>query len=439
MTALEKGYELLNAWRGEDYIHGCGVLPEIGTLTARYGKKVMLVSTKTYAPLTEQAIGSIRAAGGILVPETIVPGARPNAPKEDVYRIAAEILRVHPDVVISFGGGSTIDAVKAAIALAVLEDGEAPSAGDGKDDLSWQGGPVDRFFGTGLVTEALQSSGRKMLPHIAVETAASSGAHLTKYANITDLQGGQKMLIVDPAVVPTAALFDYDATLSMPRSVTIDGALDGISHTLEVFWGAKPDYYEKAQEIALTALELILGNAKKVLENPSDRAGREALGVATDLGGYAIMVGGTSGAHLTSFSLIDVTAHGTACGIMNPYYAVFYSPAIQEQLATIGEVLKRYGFMEEDAALLQGRARAEAVSCGMMTFAASIGAPTKLSELPSFREAHVARILSAAKKPELKMKLQNMPVPMTAEDVDPYMGPVIRAAVSGDLSVIVNK
>ena len=435
MTALEKAYELLKEWKGDDYIHGCGVLSEIGNLTAKYGKRIMLVSTKTYASLTEEAIRSIRAAGGTLVPEAIVPGARPNAPREDVYRIESYILHYQPDAVVSFGGGSTIDAVKAAIALAVLGDTPAQN----ESEAYGTGAEIDGYFGTGLVSAALEKTGRKMIPHIAVETAASSGAHLTKYSNITDPQSGQKMLIVDPAIVPSAALFDYDATLSMPRSVTIDGALDGISHTLEVFWGAKPAYYEKAKEIALTALELIVGNAKKVLDDPKDRKAREALGAATDLGGYAIMVGGTSGAHLTSFSLVDVTAHGTACGIMNPYYAVFYSPAIQDQLLAMGEVLAKYGLMEEGFEALQGRARAEAVSRAMMAFAASIGAPTKLSDLPAFREEHVARILSAAKKPELKMKLQNMPVPMTAEDVDAYMAPVIRAAVNGDLSLIVTK
>jgi alcohol dehydrogenase len=36
------------------------------------------------------------------------------------------------------------------------------------------------------------------------------------------------------------------------------------------------------------------------------------------------------------------------------------------------------------------------------------------------------------------MKLQNMPVPLTAEMVDEYMEPVLRAAVNGDLSLIKN-
>jgi alcohol dehydrogenase len=34
------------------------------------------------------------------------------------------------------------------------------------------------------------------------------------------------------------------------------------------------------------------------------------------------------------------------------------------------------------------------------------------------------------------MKLKNMPVPLAAAKVDEYMGPIIRAAVNGDLSLI---
>jgi len=30
------------------------------------------------------------------------------------------------------------------------------------------------------------------------------------------------------------------------------------------------------------------------------------------------MIGGTNGAHLTSFSLIDVLTHGRACAMLNP-------------------------------------------------------------------------------------------------------------------------
>jgi alcohol dehydrogenase len=41
----------------------------------------------------------------------LVDGAAPNAPREDLLRIAAEVTAARPEVVVSFGGGSTIDAV----------------------------------------------------------------------------------------------------------------------------------------------------------------------------------------------------------------------------------------------------------------------------------------------------------------------------------------
>ncbi len=50
---------------------------------------------------------------------------------------------------------------------------------------------------------------------------------------------------------------------------------------------------------------------------------------------------------------------------------------------------------------------------------------------------HVA-IQTAAKHPQLKMKLENMLVPMTAEMVDEYMGPILQAARTGNLALIKN-
>ena len=68
------------------------------------------------------------------------------------------------------------------------------------------------------------------------------------------------------------------------------------------------------------------------LADPDELSAREALGLGTDLGGYAIMVGGTNGPHLNSFSFVDVLAHGRACAILLPYYTVLLAPAIERQL-----------------------------------------------------------------------------------------------------------
>ncbi len=60
------------------------------------------------------------------------------------------------------------------------------------------------------------------------------------------------------------------------------------------------------------------------------------------------MLGGTNGGHLTSFSLVDVLSHGRACAIMNPYYTVFFAPAIQEPLQLTGPLYKASGDTDAD-------------------------------------------------------------------------------------------
>ncbi|MDH5687130.1 MAG: hypothetical protein OEZ48_04635, partial [Candidatus Bathyarchaeota archaeon] len=53
-------------------------------------------------------------------------------------------------------------------------------------------------------------------------------------------------------------------------------------------------------------------------------------------------------------------------------------------------------------------------------------------------DEHIQRMIAAAKDPQLKMKLQNMPIPMNAEagDVERLMKPTLEAAYDGDISLI---
>ena len=176
----------------------------------------------------------------------------------------------------------------------------------------------------------------------------------------------------------------------------------------------------------------------RALEHPHDAEAREALCLATDLGGYAIMLGGTNGGHLTSFSLVDILSHGRACALMNPYYTVFFAPAIETPLRTLARLYADAGLTTGDVSRLHGRDLGVAVAEAMFAFARRIGFPTRLAEVPGFTPAHIERALVAAKDPQLKMKLQNMPVPLTADRVDEYMGPILTAAVNGDLTIILN-
>jgi alcohol dehydrogenase len=150
------------------------------------------------------------------------------------------------------------------------------------------------------------------------------------------------------------------------------------------------------------------------------------------------MVGGTNGGHLTSFSLVDILSHGRSCAIMNPYYTVFFAPAIEDALRTVGGIYEQAGLSQKGIEHLKGRELGVAVAEAMFNLAKTIGFPTKLSEVSGFSQDHIERALAAAKNPQLKMKLQNMPVPLTAEMIDEYMGPILESARDGGLSRIKN-
>jgi len=421
----DRARTLILDFKGDHYAFGVGVISETGRFAAEFGKSAMVVANSSawLIPMLDTVLDSLHLHGVKLAGDRVVRGAAPNAPREDVYRITSSILHAKPDCVVAVGGGSTIDAVKAANVLASLGKWEPE---------------IDSYFGTGLVTETLAKYGASLLPMIAVETAAGSGAHLTKYSNITDPVAGQKKLIVDDAIVPDRAVFDYLITKSMPLSTTLDGAFDGLGHCLEVFYGISEAKYDLASEIAEVGIELIVANVERVASHPSDESAREALGLATDIGGYAIMVGGTNGAHLTSFSLVDIASHGRAVAIMNPYYTVFFAPAIERQLRIVGDIYERYGLIDSDLASLSGRELGIAVAKAMINFSRKVGFPTTLSELPGFSDEHVERAISAAKNPQLEMKLKNMPVPLDVSMVDEYMRPILSAATRGDFGLIKN-
>jgi len=405
MELKEKAYQLLKEWKNDNYINGLGVLDQIGKLTANKCKNPLIICNPSHKSILDKSLKSLSALN--INPVAIAPGVKPNSPREDVYRLATWILSFNPDCIIAIGGGSTIDAGKAAVVLSSLGKNVTPE--------------IDYYLGSGIVSKELEKHNVTLLPLIAVSTTASSGSHLTKYANITDTVTGQKKLIVDSSIVPTSSLFDYSTTVTMPLKVTIDGILDAISHTFEVYWGNNSPL---CKNLALTAIELCLKYAPTLISEPNNLEAREAIGLATDLGGYAIMVGGTSGAHLNSFSFVKLTGHGTACGIMNPYYSILFSRAIKPQLEAINKVFKNYGFDNDT------------VAESMIAFAKSLNAPTTLQELENFNPSYITKALTAAKDPALKMKLQNMPIPMTNEDIETYMKPLLNAATTGNLELI---
>jgi alcohol dehydrogenase class IV len=286
MDYKDKARQLLEDFKEGRYIYGAGIFEKAAETAARKGRRAVMVSSTFSA--VEQFVNEFSVEleqHGIELVDRI-DGPKPNCPVPDLLRITEALKDAAPDMIISFGGGSVIDGSKAANVLAVF------------------GGDIDDYFGSGMVSEKMEETAKPSLPHMAVQTASGSAAHLTKYSNITNPDKYQKKLIVDEAIVPEIPVFDHRLTYSAPRELTLDGALDGIAHIIEVLYGAVgKSNYEKIAEIAEAGMALILENLPFVVKNPQDKAGREGLALGTDLGGYCIMVNRTRiEAHRTDIS-----------------------------------------------------------------------------------------------------------------------------------------
>ena len=124
-----------------------------------------------------------------------------------------------------------------------------------------------------MVTRIKEATGKPVMPVVAIQTAASSAAHLTKYSNITNPFTRQKKLIIDDAIVPPAAVFDYSTTVGSPVDLTLDGAFDGIAHAWEVFMGAGGSNYARIKEAAEVCIRLIVQGLTRVSAQSDDMEG----------------------------------------------------------------------------------------------------------------------------------------------------------------------
>jgi alcohol dehydrogenase class IV len=427
--------KLLNKYFKENFTFGLGCLDTVGRYILEFGKSTLLIISKNHwaKPLHEKIINILKKDKICVISE--VPTAAPNAPFEDVTVLSEVIKKVNPESITCVGGGSAIDCAKAANVLASL--------GENTSDLGL-------FFGLGEVTKISKEKNKKLYPLIAVMVAAGSASHLTKHSNVTFFKSGQKKVMSDDMIIPDRAVFDYSTTLTTPLSLTLDGAMDGLSHCLEVYYSISPEKngeedFVKVEKACLTAISLIIEVLPCLTNDLKNLKYRQAIGLATDLGGYALMKGWTNLPHINSFGVVDIISHGRACGILNPYYTVFFATAIREKLVRLLKIfkdyideitLKHYKEFRNGFDDISSRVLGEIAAKAMINFASKLGLPTRLNQIKSFSDNHIDRMVSIAKSPKFENRLKNMPISLDGLVVDKYVLPVILAAKSGDFSLI---
>jgi alcohol dehydrogenase len=426
MDDIKTAYSLIKGFKGDEYSFGLDCLENIPDHIRDFGDNTFLVISESdwAKPLKKKILSLLKVSKINII--GYMDTCPPNSPSDSVIELARVLEEKRPSTLTCVGGGSAIDCAKCANVLFSLFPG---------------GNDIERFFGVGKVTEIMKKNKKDLLPFIAVQVTSGSGSHLTKYSNITMTDTLQKKLINDEAVIPDRAVFDYLNTKTMPLDLTLDGALDGLSHSIESYFGSKGTDEELFEKVCLTSIRLIIDNLPSLATDLNNVRLRETIGLATDLGGYAIMIGSTNGPHLNSFSMVDILSHGRACAILQPYYTVFFAPSIRDKIIKLIKIYSKY--LKEDLSGIDidntsSRVLGETLAEAMINFSKKIGFPTKLDEVKGYNDAHHNKALEAAKNPQLEMKLKGMHVSLDPRYIDDYMGRILRAARTGDFSLIKN-
>lgn len=210
-----------------------------------------------------------------------------------VTRLAGQARAHRADVIVAVGGGSVMDAAKAAGALA--------------------GEPVltDR-----LVAEACRIGAPAAgLPVVAVPTTPGTGAESTPFATIWDRAGGRKLSLHGPAVRPFTAILDPDLLRDLPAAQLASSLLDALSQGIEAAWSVRAD--EQSQALGAAAWAQLADFLDRP-SRPLDPAERQAALLAGHYAGRAIAIAGTTLCHALSYPLTlrYGLSHGHACGVV---------------------------------------------------------------------------------------------------------------------------
>ena len=242
-------------------------------------------------------------------------------PKSTTVNAAGELVRqLNPDVVIGLGGGSSLDAAKAAALLATNP------------------GNIEAY-------EGKQKYISPPIPVVAIPTTCGTGSEVTWVSVITDTERKFKMSIKGPHMFPEVALVDPDVLKTLPQPLIASTGMDALTHALEAYTVIPRTVITDV--FALKALELIFEYLESFYTDRENERARENVMLASTLAGLAFGNSDVGAVHCLAESiggLYDVP-HGVANSIFLPFVMEFNLPAVETRYA---DVARRIGIKEKD-------------------------------------------------------------------------------------------
>jgi alcohol dehydrogenase class IV len=287
----------------------------IEELAQLQGKKAFLVTDAVihqlgYPDLVRQQLDE----AGISM--AIFDAVEPDPSLATVRECAAAITAYEPDWVIGLGGGSCLDAAKAAWFLYERPDIELDA--------------INPFETFGLRNKA----------HFAtIPTTSGTGADVSWGFALHDPVNQSKLVRVSRELIPDLAIIDPVFVMGLPKTVTADAGMDVLAHAVEAYTNLWHNDFTDA--FAIKAIELVFRYLRAAVTDGSDVEAREHMHNAASLAGLAF----SNTAIIIAQSLAHAvgarfhTHHGRTVGMFLPYTIEYNAKATPERFNEIAQYL----------------------------------------------------------------------------------------------------
>ncbi|MEW5987285.1 MAG: iron-containing alcohol dehydrogenase [Chloroflexota bacterium] len=274
-----------------EIVYGEEALARLEQLTGRRAT-IVTDANMVRLGLVKQVQNHLEAAG---IESAIFAEVEPDPSIQTVRRATAAMLAYEPDVVIGLGGGSCLDAAKAAWFLY-----ERPDVA--LDEIN----PFQRF-----------AMGKARL--VAIPTTSGTGADATIGVVLTDTEAQRKLTVYAREFQPHISIVDPSLVMGLPPQITADTGLDVLSHSIEAFAG--PWHNGFADGLCLVATKLVFTYLPRAYANGADAEAREQMHNAATMAGLALSNSSISLAHALAhaFGAIYHTPHGRTVGLFLPF------------------------------------------------------------------------------------------------------------------------
>lgn len=316
-------------WRKAIRVEGAGAIQRIPALLNREGVKRPMVVTDPGL----MAAGVAPAVLQVLKEAALPYGLYDTVASNPTIALVEELVTAYRqegcDGFVAIGGGSSMDAAKAAAAR-----------------IARPGKSIRQMSG-------LLRVGRKLPPFLAVPTTAGTGSETTIAALITDEQTHHKAALMDLHLIPKYAILDPALTVGLPPQITAATGMDALTHAIEAYlcWTYNT---KESLRYAEEAVSIIFANLERAYADGGDLTARMNMLTASYLAGFAFTRAGVGNVHAIAHTLGGLynTPHGLANAVILPVVLEDYGPAVWPRLARLADLagVRREGSVEERAA-----------------------------------------------------------------------------------------